>query len=425
VTFTKPNIDVVIDILNINWLCNSFSSSKSLISSAPSSSIRVVESLKHNLFHLERITNIDGLQADMWRRWTAYLCILFINIAAVVSEKKCRTRFTCIRPTRDNVSSILFDKFHDDGDVSYNHGKKYCLSPCLLYCVVSCVRYIALKSDIYVLPVFPISILHLNFVNTSYALFSLHHTSYQFANCLNTSYASLIHTEEVGITQPTSDNDDDGIFPLCIGYSKEIKRRNHKQIIKEKNNDDTRTVCSSTTVDGWRVLRFYKRVGHGNQCYKRVQEAVFDWDFASYVGKKSMGIISATDCTRSTNKTRKGLLATFTEIYIPRPFKSVFAVNPVHVVYDVKNHQRSTVKGKCISSSTAYATMSGHLLSGEERVSVVWNRSNDEVYVEIVSFSRAAPSVTGRLIWPLIGGLQKNFFLSELDHLDKVEKTLT
>ena len=194
------------------------------------------------------------------------------------------------------------------------------------------------------------------------------------------------------------------------------------QIIKEENNNDHETtICSNTTIDGWRVLRFYKRVGYGKQCYKRVQEAVFNWDFTSHTGKKSMGIISAaTDCKRPTNKTRKTLLATFTEIYVPRPFKSVFVVNPVHVVYDVKNHQTSTVKGKCISSSSAYATLSGHLLSGEERVSVIRNRSNDEVHVEILSFSRAAPSTMGNLVWPLIGGMQSSFFLAELDHLDKV-----
>ena len=157
---------------------------------------------------------------------------------------------------------------------------------------------------------------------------------------------------------------------------------------------------------------------------KRVQEAVFNWDFTSHVGKKSMGIIStAIDCKRSTNKTRKGLLATFTEIYLPKPLKSVFVVNPVHIVYDVTDHQKSTTKGKCIYSSSAYATLSGHLLSGEERVSVVWNRNKDEVYVEILSFSRASPSPVGKLIWPLIGGMQKNFFLAELDHLDKVAKT--
>ena len=70
------------------------------------------------------------------------------------------------------------------------------------------------------------------------------------------------HTEEVGITQPII-SEDNGVFPSCIGYSKKMKRRTHKQTIKEKNNDDATIICSHTTVDGWRVLRFYKRVGCG------------------------------------------------------------------------------------------------------------------------------------------------------------------
>ena len=92
----------------------------------------------------------------LWR-WMAYFCLLSINVATVVSERKCRTRFTCNRPTRDNVSSILFDKIHEDDDnyddvsakISYNHGKECLLDiPYLLFCF--CVRYIALVSGIYV-----------------------------------------------------------------------------------------------------------------------------------------------------------------------------------------------------------------------------------------------------------------------------------
>ena len=90
----------------------------------------------------------------LWR-WMAYFCLLSINVATVVSERKCRTRFTCNRPTRDNVSSILFDKIHDDDDdvlskISYNHGKKYEYCICIMsYCTAWCVRYIAMISGIF------------------------------------------------------------------------------------------------------------------------------------------------------------------------------------------------------------------------------------------------------------------------------------
>ena len=87
-----------------------------------------------------------------------------------------------------------------------------------------------------------------------------------------------------------------------------------------------------------------------------------------------MGILRVEDPNIKT----KGLLATFTEIQFP---KSLFVANPVHVV-----HERKDVKynENCIFSSTAYATLRGHLLSGEERVTVFW-RNGREVDVEILS----------------------------------------
>ena len=92
--------------------------------------LRVVESLKHNFSGVSLYYFVAMI---LWWWMVVYLCLLFINIAAVVSEKKFRTRFTCNRPTRDNISSILFDKSHDDNDddVSYNHGKNY-----LAYCII-------------------------------------------------------------------------------------------------------------------------------------------------------------------------------------------------------------------------------------------------------------------------------------------------
>ncbi|KAL7533823.1 hypothetical protein ACHAXR_005462 [Thalassiosira sp. AJA248-18] len=135
-----------------------------------------------------------------------------------------------------------------------------------------------------------------------------------------------------------------------------------------------------------------------------------------------MGILSSTQKTQlpdldfklnnvsSFTNPRRSLLATFTEICLPSPLKSIFVVNPVHVAYEVKDGRYS---------STAYATLSGHLLAGEERVTVRKGMGG-EVEVEIVSFSRSSSSIGGKIIWPLIGRMQKQFFLSEMDHLYEV-----
>lgn len=189
-------------------------------------------------------------------------------------------------------------------------------------------------------------------------------------------------------------------------------------------NDDDVTIRSSTTIDGWRVLRYRKRVGTGKRCYRRVQHAMLDWDFEACEGNRCMGILSTpmsnktvdVGCNeaspRSRFLTRRHLLATFTGIIFPIPLKPLFVINPVHVVYEVKNSRRS---------STAYATLTGHLLAGEERVTVLID-GGDAVVVEILSFSRPAPTLRGKCIWPLIGRMQQRFFLAEVHHLDRIAK---
>ncbi|KAL7426939.1 hypothetical protein ACHAXH_001106 [Discostella pseudostelligera] len=234
--------------------------------------------------------------------------------------------------------------------------------------------------------------------------------------------ASFNH-DEVGITKPTiSDNP----FPSCLGYQTRTKKTSsyHREF---GNDNDTTTLTGHTTVDGWRVLRYQKRVGYGKRCYRRVRTALFHWDFEARVGSKSMGIVSSTlplendvdiRLKNKASTTMKNLLATFTELRFPKPLKSIFVVNPVHVVYEVMDAPGAR---NSLFSSAAYATLSGHLLAGEERVTVR-KCSNNEVEVEIVSFSRSTRSILGKCIWSLIGRMQQQFFLSELWHLDKIAK---
>ena len=194
------------------------------------------------------------------------------------------------------------------------------------------------------------------------------------------------------------------------------------------DDDDATIVRSSTTIDGWRVLRYRKRVGTGKRCYRRVQHAMLDWDFEACEGNRCTGILSTETpkmmvddgCNEATPKsrfldTRRHLLATFAGIIFPKPLKPLFVINPVHVVYDVKNSRRS---------STAYATLTGHLLAGEERVTVLID-GGDAVVVEILSFSRPAPTLKGKFIWPLIGRMHERFFLAEIHHLEKIAKSKT
>jgi len=124
VTLTAPRLSLVV-----------------LLCSTLACTLRVVESLKHISLLRQLVVLSYFLAMILWRWWTAYLCILSIDIPAVVSEKNCRTRFLCIRPTTDNVSSILVGNINDDVStkVSYNHGKiSIATSRIVLYCLLLC-----------------------------------------------------------------------------------------------------------------------------------------------------------------------------------------------------------------------------------------------------------------------------------------------
>lgn len=76
-------------------------------------------------------------------------------------------------------------------------------------------------------------------------------------------------------------------------------------------------------------------------------------------------------------------------------------------------------------TSTAYATMKGHLIRGEERVTVAFRDDTGHVDVEILSLSKPGPSIKGRLAWPLLGNMQQKFFLNQLDFFSKTAAETT
>lgn len=58
--------------------------------------------------------------------------------------------------------------------------------------------------------------------------------------------------------------------------------------------------------------------------------------------------------------------------------------------------------------------MKGHLLRGEERVTVALRDRSEAVDVEIVSISRSGDSIKAKSMWPFIGKMQNNFFQSQI-----------
>lgn len=163
------------------------------------------------------------------------LCAILAAAAAnardmIDSNNKCRTRFTFTRPSNENASSILFG--------------------------------VSTKSN--------------QQPNKHY----------------DSSNISFNH-DEVGITKPDTSNHEQRLFPMCRGFAKKMKEDLGLNEGCSVTAHDATNVFSSTTLDGWRMLIFRKRVGKGEECYRNVLNAVHGWNFESYKGEKSMGIVSA------------------------------------------------------------------------------------------------------------------------------------
>ena len=95
-----------------------------------------------------------------------------------------------------------------------------------------------------------------------------------------------------------------------------------------------------------------------------------------------------------------------------------WVVNPVRESYavDIRQKPPADPEWKRLPSGrryacAAYTTLGRHLLAGEERLSVV--DQGDCIVVEILSVSRGRGF--GRLIYPLIGQMQRRFFKTQLD----------
>jgi len=190
------------------------------------------------------------------------------------------------------------------------------------------------------------------------------------------------------------------------------------------NNDN-----NSGNSNQWRIRRYTRRIGRGEECYHCLRDAALDWEFhttkmndGNENNKESekkktvkqhfrdMGILNAmplsehsslwdqgeeverregnsdnNNPSESTTTTNTNVLqvwsspghrklATYTQSKLhllrllpPRFSAYVYAVNPIAVVYDLIDHRGS----KTTYTSTAYGTLGGHWLQGEERVTVV------------------------------------------------------
>lgn len=231
----------------------------------------------------------------------------------------------------------------------------------------------------------------------------------------------------------------------------------------KKNKSSDGRGCRSFTEQDWRIFTYRKRVGRGKDCYEKVRDAALDWEFQSADGSTGMmqvpdnhpneneygretipmassgmrrsysvqpirdekldstnspgAYFPSSTLYRSLGSRRLVSFASksMTDFFPSFLRRRIYSINPVMVVYDVVDQRAPN--GQTTFTSTAYSTLKGHFLRGEERVTVALRDGSQDVEVEILSISRAGPGLFGRTLWPFIGKMQSNFFQQQLEHL--------
>ena len=236
-----------------------------------------------------------------------------------------------------------------------------------------------------------------------------------------------------------------------------------------------------------RILRYRRKVGYGDKCYLKLRDAALQWE---HLHKGSSW--AAIKCQIS-NRNKKFLQTNpdYDNHAVEDPYAAlpsdisgnvmqiwsdpgqrklvtmarvggkfpIWNLNPCAVMYDLVDCKEKDMT----YTSTAYSTLQGHLLAGEERVTVairdggrisnprlndiffISNNNNNnnnkstrmartsldsflphspsndgDVYVEVLSCSRPSSSILGRMIFPFVKNMQERFFQEQIDTLEKI-----
>jgi uncharacterized protein (UPF0548 family) len=238
---------------------------------------------------------------------------------------------------------------------------------------------------------------------------------------------------------------DDDSFPFSVDQDQDHLTVPVSLSTKEESIHDCWWPGTAGVVekdDRWRRLRFVQRVGRGLECYQRVRDAALLWEFSAPTNNKGMmqiqlpaeknqqpvhnrrfsvhtlSTVSWSDNVMQiwSGPARRFVTYTATGSRLFGWLPKLYAVNPVQEVYELLDQ-----RGPCTTySCTAYATSKGHLLCGEERVTVAFRDDTGFVDVEILSLSKPASSMKSKLVWPLIGRMQQRFFQDQLNSLEQV-----
>lgn len=167
------------------------------------------------------------------------------------------------------------------------------------------------------------------------------------------------------------------------------------------NHDYSGLSClESDTIypKSFRLLSESIIIGHGPGDFERASKLMFSFDMVNSMAWANVVESSAT--------TKSDMAVGTVLCTLVKCFNSIWTLNPVRVCHISKSAKNLSKVKKM--DQIAYSTITGHMISGEERFRVTLENNNDVVF-EIFSFTRGA-GVLGTLSMPFIRPIQSAFF---------------
>lgn len=324
--------------------------------------------------------------------------------------------------------------------------------------------------------------------NNSY---EFNHDFVGITNPIKQSSSSLLITT---LSSSSSNNDMDNIIssPCTSATTIDTNNNEHDSIITKNDG--------SNNNKKYRIIRYKKIIGKGDKTYQILKNAILQWSptlpLSSSSTKNGNNInwagiqmlksnkhilkedintnyegLSNTNIMEIWNTNRQRRLVTFSRVFGSR----LWCMNPCLVIYDLLDEKQiNNDDFDCTFTSTAYATLKGHFLCGEERVTVgilhkkKHHQSQDEsllyqqsaysnsmpilqasntnhihnhnipsfklqdyqnindddsdVFVEIVSCSTPSSGLFGNVMFHMVKNMQIRFFRQQLDTLENIVK---
>jgi len=217
------------------------------------------------------------------------------------------------------------------------------------------------------------------------------------------------------------------------------------------NENDEILSYKETNKHKYRIIKYKKTIGKGEETYNKLKHSILQWSPTTSKDWSGIQILKpnkhilqediSTNYEPLTNivqiwQSNRRRLVTYSKI-----FGKLWCFNPCCVIYDVLDQEGED----CIFTSTAYATLKGHFLCGEERLTVGMKRKSEpsysnslpiieasninqissqddegDVFVEILSCSTPSKGIFGNVVFHLVKNMQLRFFRDQLETLERI-----